>query len=121
MAGTVDSDGPFHVESVREGATYFGSSEFQSGTIFADHSFADHWIRMAGGGGDILHTQPLDSHCECGFRFGKWLSDWDPNAFGTPPVDYAVPATLPRPQDGIKPMTVGILVCLLLPASQPVT
>ena len=108
---------------MRERATtYYGDGEH---TIYADHDFYNHWIRLAGHGGDVLSTQVPNDPQECGAVSATWLSDWDPSGasfsaprrcggaqtdvtcalvpsdFGTPPTDYAVPATLPSPEDGI--------------------
>jgi len=81
------------------------SGDFEDDIFTDDPPIFGRWVRLAGEGGDALHTQPVGEY-ECGSEGGFWLSGWNP-ADGTPPYSTpAPPGTLPTSADGIKPMTV---------------
>jgi len=78
-------------------------------------AFDDRWFRFAGDAGDAIATRdPFQrtgnanerggSHF-CGSSGIGWLSDAD-EANGTPSSDNAIPGTLPRTEEGAKPMIV---------------
>jgi hypothetical protein len=76
-------------------------------------AFDDRWFRFAGDAGDAIATRDPyqrtsddrgSSHF-CGSSGIGWLSDAD-EANGTPSSDESVPGTLPRTEEGVKPMIV---------------